>query len=141
MIILDTDHLTAIQRQAEPAYTSLLARLRQGSEREVCTTIVNVEEQLRGWLVVIHRAKRIEQEIAAYQRLHKLFSFFGNIPVLDFDEQAAGQLTSLRSLRLRLGTMELKIAAVTLSRNALLLSRNLNDFRRVPALQVEDWIG
>jgi len=139
MIVFDTDHLTVIQRQNEPAYSRLRSRLRQAAAETICTTIVNVEEQMRGWLAVINRAKRLEQEVAAYRRLHALFAFFGDILVLDFDEAAAAQFARLRRSRLRLGSMDLKIAAVGLSRGALLLSRNLMDFQRVPDLQVEDW--
>jgi tRNA(fMet)-specific endonuclease VapC len=35
--------------------------------------------------------------------------------------------------------MDLKIAAIVLTHNALLISRNLKDFRKVPGLKVEDW--
>lgn len=35
--------------------------------------------------------------------------------------------------------MDLKIAAITLAQDALLVSRNLRDFSRVPDLRVEDW--
>jgi predicted nucleic acid-binding protein len=43
------------------------------------------------------------------------------------------------SMRLRIGTMGLKIAAIVLSREATLLFRNLTDFGQVPGLQAEDW--
>ena len=36
--------------------------------------------------------------------------------------------------------MDLKIAAIALSHAALLLSRNLVDFTRVPGLRVENWL-
>jgi tRNA(fMet)-specific endonuclease VapC len=36
--------------------------------------------------------------------------------------------------------MDLKIAAICLAHDALLLTRNLVDFRRVPGLRVEDWL-
>lgn len=132
MVILDTDHLTVIQRQSHPAFSFLTARLRRTPPDDVCTTIINVEEQMRGWLAVIGHAKKIEQEIAGYRRLHALFSFFAQIPVLNFDDSAAAQFQQLKRLRIRLGSMDLKIAAIALSRNATHLSRNLSDFRRIP---------
>jgi tRNA(fMet)-specific endonuclease VapC len=139
MLILDTDHLTVIQRQSEPDYTILRDRLRRTPEI-VCTTIVNVEEQLRGWLAVISRSRKVEQDIVAYRQLHALFAFFGSIPVVDFGAAAAARLVQLRRSRVRLGAMDLKIAAIGLAQEAVLLSRNLADFRRVPGLRVEDWI-
>ncbi len=141
MFILDTDYLTVIQRQSEPAYTVLQARLQRVSSDDIYTTIISLEEQMRGWLAVISRAKRIHQDIFAYRQLHALFAFFSEIPVLDFNEAAAERFTRLRRARLRLGSMDIKIAAITLSYGATLLSRNLADFRQVPELQVEDWTG
>lgn len=35
--------------------------------------------------------------------------------------------------------MDLKIAAIVLSRDETLLSRNLVDFGKIPELKVEDW--
>jgi tRNA(fMet)-specific endonuclease VapC len=64
---------------------------------------------------------------------------YRRIPVLAFDEAAAAVFQRLRRTRLRIGTMDLKIAAIVLSRDATLLSRNLADFRQVPGLRVEDW--
>jgi tRNA(fMet)-specific endonuclease VapC len=106
---------------------------------EVCTTIVNVEEQMRGWLAMVRRSKKVQKEIGAYRQLHELFACFAEIPVLDFDEAAAERFAALRRSRLRLGPMDLKIAAIALSRQTTLLSRNLGDFRQVLALRVEDW--
>jgi tRNA(fMet)-specific endonuclease VapC len=73
MLILDTDHLTVIQRQSEPDYTILRDRLRRAPEI-VCTTIVNIEEQLRGWLAVISRSRKVEQDIVAYRQLGGIYS-------------------------------------------------------------------
>jgi predicted nucleic acid-binding protein len=56
-----------------------------------------------------------------------------------FDERAATEFQRLRRSRLRIGTMDLKIAAIVLAHDATLLSRNLSDFRKVPGLKVEDW--
>jgi tRNA(fMet)-specific endonuclease VapC len=94
---------------------------------------------MRGWLAVIGRSKRVQQEIAGYRHLYGLLSFFEALPILEFDEPAADRYLQLRRSRLRLGSMDLKIAAIAISRGATLVSRNLNDFRRVPGLSVQDW--
>ncbi len=36
--------------------------------------------------------------------------------------------------------MDLKIAAITLAHDALLLTRNIADFERVPGLRAENWL-
>jgi tRNA(fMet)-specific endonuclease VapC len=46
----------------------------------------------------------------------------------------------LRNARVRIDTMDLKIASTALVRQALLLSANLRDFRKVPGLRVESWL-
>ena len=79
--------------------------------------------------------------IRAYQLLHNSLAFFSSIPVLPYDNHAATQFGDLRRLRLRIGSMDLRIAAIALSQNVVLLSRNLKDFSRVPNLRVEDWIA
>lgn len=88
---------------------------------------------------MIAKAKDPSQEVAAYQRLHGLLAFFSQIIVLEYDHDAAERLVRLKRLRLRLGAMDLKIAAIALSQGALLLSGNLKDFQRVPDLLAEDW--
>jgi tRNA(fMet)-specific endonuclease VapC len=64
---------------------------------------------------------------------------FCRIRVVDFDAAAATQFQHLRKQRLRVGTMDLKIAAIVLASNATLLTRNFVDFRKVSGLQFDDW--
>ena len=45
----------------------------------------------------------------------------------------------LRRLKIRIGTMDLKIAASCLCDDALLLTRNTVDYSKVPGLRFEDW--
>ena len=35
--------------------------------------------------------------------------------------------------------MDLKIASIAIANDALLLTRNLSDFSKIPGLRVEDW--
>jgi len=140
MLILDTDMLTIVQRKEGNAYARLDARLEAAAVvHAVCVTIVSFEEQMRGWLAYIARGGSMEHQVKAYRRLHALLDDFHNREILDFDGPAAGQYQRLTKRRIRIGTMDLKIAAITLARGATLLSRNLADFGKVPGLQVEDW--
>jgi tRNA(fMet)-specific endonuclease VapC len=60
--------------------------------------------------------------------------------VLPWGADAADMLQSLRKQRIRIGTMDLKIASIVLTHDAMLLSRNLRDFEKVPSLRVENWL-
>jgi len=140
MLVLDTDHLSALQRGG-PQARQLEARLLAATGEEIAITIVNVEEQLRGWLSEIHGKRNPHSLISAYYRLRSLILFFNAWPVLPFNEAAANELSRLQSLRLpHVGGQDLRIAAIVLSHKARLLSANLRHFNLVPGLIVEDWL-
>ena len=90
-------------------------------------------------MAYIARAKSMAQQVRAYQRLRRHLENYRQIPVLEFDEAAADEFQHLRRARIRIGTMDMKIAAIVLSHDATLLSRNLADFSKFPGLKVEDW--
>lgn len=138
MIILDTDVLTIVQRASGPEYDNLVRKL-DAAEDEVAVSIVSFEEQMRGWLAFIARAKSANDQITGYARLHALLDDFSSRPVLDFDQPSATEFQALIRSRVRIGTMDLKIAAIAMAHDALLLSKNMRDFRKVPGLRVEDW--
>jgi len=85
------------------------------------------------------QARSVEKQVAAYRRLKDVLERYLKINVLGFDEAAAFEFKRLQGLRLRIGTMDLKIAAIALANDATLLTRNLKDFGLVPGLRVEDW--
>ncbi len=65
------------------------------------------------------------------------------IRLLPFDVAAAADFDRLRQNRKlkKIGRGDLLIAAIALANRALLVSRNLRDFRQVPGLRVENWAG
>ena len=81
----------------------------------------------------------MRQQIEAYRRLRRQLENYCRVQLMDFDEPAAVEYQNFVTARVRIGTMDLKIAAVARSLNATLLSRNLKDFCKVPGLRVEDW--
>jgi tRNA(fMet)-specific endonuclease VapC len=139
MVVLDTDHLSLLERRESEASRNLQARLDLLDAGSWATTIVTYEEQTRGWLAYMGRAKTMAQEIDAYARLRTHLQSYRYIVLLDFDERAAIEFQRLRRSRIRIGTMDLKIAAIVLTLDATLLTTNLSDFRKIPGLKIADW--
>jgi tRNA(fMet)-specific endonuclease VapC len=139
MYILDTDHIVELHLGTR---LGELVRIQIAEcDDEVVTTIISAEETMRGWLAEIHRQKNPQRQITSYQRLGALFDVFASISVLPFNEEAVHVFNSLRADKLRLGTMDLKIAAIALANSAQLATSNLRDFQQVPGLIVVDWLG
>jgi tRNA(fMet)-specific endonuclease VapC len=137
MVLLDTDLLTLLERGGSDAL-ALQARLDGLPRVEVATTIVTYEEQSRGWMARISQAKTKVQLEFMYRTLGEHLDTFCEIPVVPFDGRAVEIYYELRR-SVKIGTMDLKIAAIALANDATLLSRNVSDFRRVPGLRIEDW--
>jgi tRNA(fMet)-specific endonuclease VapC len=121
MLILDTDHLTEFQKGTSVESRQLNERLRASGD-SFCTTIISVEEIMRGWMASIRRTTDPLRQIKAYSKLRKLFQFFATWDVLDWNTVAVAKFVELRSvLHVRIGTMDLKIASIALANNATLL--------------------
>src|SRR5687767_8141498 len=100
MIILDTDHLSAMQFDETDAAARLSQRLGQVDPRSIATTIVSAEEQMRGWLAAIHGRNTASEQVIFYERLRLLFRFFADWNVLPFDQAAAIRFDELRKQKL-----------------------------------------
>ncbi len=133
--VLDTDHVTLFQRVHPLVRERVLAR----APGSVVTTMVTVEEQVRGRLKALRRASDGPSLVAAYDRMRATLEFFRNLPLLAFDDSAFKQFASLRKQRIRIGTLDLRIAAIVLAKENVLVTRNTRDFSRVPGLKFEDW--
>jgi tRNA(fMet)-specific endonuclease VapC len=140
MILLDSDHASVLIDPRQSQRERLLARLETVGQ-EVALPIVVVEEQLRGWLAAIHRARDVHKQVVPYLRLTKLIDFLMDWPLVPWNDPAADFFSRLRKTRVRIGTQDLKIAAIALASDATLLSANLGDFQQVPGLRVEDWLA
>ncbi len=69
----------------------------------------------------------------------KIIQYFSTSQILAFDESAADLAEQLKHQRVRISTLDLRIASIALSQNATLLTRNQRDFSKVPNLRTEDW--
>ena len=140
MIILDTDHLIEFEKGSSDAAARLQSRL-VASGDEIATTIVSIEEVLRGWLAEIHRRTDPRLQISAYSHLDRFLEFVSGWEVLPWNHAAVNQFEALRLQKVRVATMDLKIACIAISLGAKLITRNLNDFQKIPSVDVEDWLS
>ena len=136
--ILDTDHFSLLQRE-NPILKQRIALV---DPDEIAITVVTVEEQLRGWLSVIRRysqSNNPEKLIWAYMGLRDAVNYISQFQVVELTLEAYNLFVELRQQGVRIGTQDLRIAAITLSQQVTLVTRNQRDFSQVPNLMFEDW--
>lgn len=140
MILLDSDHLTVLKYRESDRYARLTTRLQAVADEPVGTTIVNVEEQMRGWLASIAKERSVTRQITAYRELGALFEFFSKFHIALFTDDAAKRFQDFRAARVKIGSMDLKAACIALAHHAVLLTANCKDFEKVPGLHFENWL-
>ena len=135
--ILDTDHISELQRRNP----RIIQRISGINPEHLAVTIITVEEQVRGRFDIIRRAEQTNNVllVQSYARLRETINFFKNLCVLDFDQEACNYYTELKRQKIRIGTQDLKIASIVLSKQAILVTRNRKDFEKIPNLLIEDW--
>ncbi len=140
MIILDSDHLTVLRYLDTQRAAKLVERLDRSAEMTIATTIVNVEESMRGWMASIAKERIPARQVFAYRELGELFPFFSGFTIALWSEFSADTFASLRRVGVRIGTRDLKIGCIALEQAALLLTANRRDFERIPGLRFENWL-
>jgi tRNA(fMet)-specific endonuclease VapC len=137
--VFDTDAMTVWLDPRHTEHDRLKRRFDPPDAPRRATTVVSLQEQMRGWLAYIQRARNAADIIRGYANLQNAFNGYQEFELLPYDAKAYTKYEDLRAQKLRIGTRDLRIAAIALANNATLLTRNLRDFRQVPGLSVEDW--
>ena len=135
LYILDSDRVSLYQRGHKP----LGQRLLTIPSEQIAITVISAEELVRGRLAQIRKATKPQERVYAYYWFAKTLEFLQDFPVVGYDVQAEERFQSLVAQKIRIGTQDLKIAAIALSRRATLVTRNRQDFDRVKGLAIEDW--
>ncbi len=134
--LLDTDTITL----AQFGHSAVVRNLAAHAAAEVALSALSFQEQMRGWLARLNRLAAPAQVADWYDRLVKrLFPVWRRFELLPFPVSALQRFEQLRALRLNIGLMDLRLAAVALENNLIVVTRNLRDFGRVPGLHTEDW--
>lgn len=137
--LLDTDHISFLQRLSGREYAALSARMAKHPLTDFAFSVVSFHEQVMGAQAFLARARTTPDVMRGYRLLLEILQSFFAAPVLPFDGGAAATFDRLRAQKVRVATMDLRIAAVGLSRSLVVLTRNTTDFRQVPGLATEDW--
>jgi hypothetical protein len=96
VILLDTDHWTVLKYTDSERYARLHGRLFAAAPELIGTTIVNVEEQLRGWLAAIAKERTLLRQITAYRELTDLFDFFAKLNIISLSADAVDLFNGFR---------------------------------------------
>ncbi len=133
--ILDTDHYSLVQRGNQ----QVIGRLKKIDPTEIYITIITVQEQIKGRFKNIDEAKNSPKLIVSYDWLQTTISDFNQLSVLPFDERAYYHYDRFRIQQLRVGSQDLRIAAIVMANDGILVTRNRRDFEKVPDLSIVDW--
>jgi predicted nucleic acid-binding protein len=134
MYLFDTDTLSNIVKQ-KPS-RQLLEKLHDLPRSLQYTSAINVGEIYYG----ANRSPKKEKILNAFEA-----SVFPNVNILPFDGESGRVFGIMKSdLEKRgIGCSEpdLRIAAVTIQHNLILVTGNTKHFQNIPGLRIENWIG
>ncbi len=137
--LLDTDHISILQKQSGSEFAVLIAHIAQVRRADLAFCIISFHEQVLGCNAYIAQAKKSIDIIRGYQRFDRVLATFAAALVLPFDANASSVFDGLVASRVRIATMDLRIASIALSEGLTLVTRNTRDFQKVPGLIIEDW--
>lgn len=131
--LLDTDVLSNLMKRAPSS--GLVAQLARVSPEEQFTSSITLGELLYG----AHRSSRTA---ALLERIEA--RLLPDLPILPFDASAARRYGEVRAGLeaggVPIGDADMRIAAIALSRGLTVVTGNERHFRRVPGLEVENWM-
>jgi len=137
--LLDTDHLSILQRQTGKDYINLVARMAHHPLSDFAVSIITFHEQILGCHAYINRDRTLDNVVKGYEIMARLVSDFKTLPIISFDSGAAKTFEQLQPQQIQLAKMDGRIAAIALYRELILLTRNHRDFNKVAGLAIEDW--
>lgn len=140
MFLLDTDHLSVLQRRGpKTEYSNLSRRVAQFGLDDFAISVVTIHEQMLGANAYISRANDRDGVLRGYAMLKQTLQDAAYFLVLPFDEIALLEFERQRDAGVRIATMDLRIGSIAVSHRLTVLTRNLVDFQAVIGLSVEDW--
>ena len=79
------------------------------------------------------------QKGISHQWLTETIADLSTFKILQYNSAAQTTFQNLKAQRVRIGTQDLQIGAIALANGAVVLTRNLQDFERIPGFLIENW--
>jgi tRNA(fMet)-specific endonuclease VapC len=103
---------------------------------------VVAEEVMRGQLSAIRRAQARVARVSleqAYAYLQEALSVLRNLQFLPYTTVAHALFQAWRAANIRVGTQDLRIAAICVAHGVRLVTRNARDYSQIPGLIIDVW--
>ena len=138
MTAFDTDVLSDILR----GVPTLVARAALIDPAEQAVPIIVIEEIVRGRFAVIRQAEAGKGKVdlpQAYALLDESFRALAAVRTLPYTAAAETLFQSFRKAKIRVGTRDMRIAAICIDQGATLVTRNARDYNLIPGLTLDVW--
>jgi len=138
MIAFDSDVLGLIGQGILPYLSRMLAL--PPTDRGV--PVVVAEELIRGRLDQVRKAESGKSKLTLAQAnafVESTLEGIREFRLLSFTQPAADLVAAWKAARIRVKTMDMRIAATAVVHQATLVTRNARDFRLIPGLNLDVW--
>ena len=140
MFLFDTNHISVWHRGEGAKYERLCTHLETHTGDQLYVCIVSFHEMVNGWNAYAVKKGSSESLVRAYFEFENILRDFSVMQLLSFDRNAAEVYDELNQQKLRVGSMDLRIASIAIANQMTLLTQNTIDFERIPGLSIEDWL-
>ena len=138
MTAFDTDVLSDLLAK-RPDYVARAAVIPIADQ---AVPVIAAEEVIRGQLDAVRRAEAGQGKITLVEAYHWFEVALSNLRLarlLPYTDAADALFRQWRRQKLRVGTHDLRIAAIAVAHNATLVTRNQRDYALVPGLRLDAW--
>jgi tRNA(fMet)-specific endonuclease VapC len=140
VFLFDTNHISVWQRGEGAEYERLCAHLVNFTGEQIFVCVVSFHEMVNGWNAYSLKKRSSESLVRTYLEFENILKDYSVMQRLSFDRKAAEVFDELNQLRLRVGSMDLRIAAIAIANQMTLITQNTVDFERIPGLSIQDWL-
>jgi predicted nucleic acid-binding protein len=138
MILLDTDTMTHFSH----GNPNVKRRIEAAGDEELAVALITRNEMLRGRADNLLKAADEEELRKAMERFRQTEAILSDFLVVDIDDNAVrhfGKLRKQKNLK-KMGRADMLIACIALAQDALLVTRNIKDYKGVAGLRLENWV-